>query len=248
MDSGLIQVLVIAFFIIISIMDGAARKKRQEAQRRSAELGLPGAGPGPSDGDETSEGLVPAELWEEIAALARGGPPPGTKQLPPTRVPGSHEAPNRTSQEAERPSRPELPPSRSPGVTWSPDGNPPVLTTEAPAPVSEHRPVPPPRSAPTRPVTVVKAESRTAVELAAHPIPSRSQMGYLDLLEQAEQAKATAEAAAEAARARSQPTPSTDPLAGLRRGGKAGLRQAIILAEILGPPASTRGSDHEPPG
>lgn len=247
MDSGLIQFLVIAFFIIISVMDGAARKKRQEAQRRGAELGVPGDGPGSSEGEEVPEGAVPAELWEEIGALARGGPPPGTKRLPSTREPGQQEPSAAAPQVADRSPRPEPSTSARFGATWSPDGNPPVVMTEAPAPVSEQRAVRPPRSAPTRPVAVVRAEGRTAVEVAAHPVPERSEEGYLDRLERAERAEETAEAAAKAARARSRPPPSRDPLVSLRRGGRASLRQAVILSEVLGPPVSTRRSGHQPP-
>ena len=108
MDDGLIQILVIAFIIIISMMDGAARKKRKEAQRRG-EVGrgegiADAAGERPSMKTERtsegrmsegrmSEGMVPDELWEEIAALARGGPSPASRSLPPARVPGGERAP-----------------------------------------------------------------------------------------------------------------------------------------------------------
>ena len=61
MDEGLIQVLVVAAFIIISIMDGAARKRRKAAQR----LGQLSTFDGPPEGadelgqaDESSEGSV----------------------------------------------------------------------------------------------------------------------------------------------------------------------------------------------
>jgi len=78
MDQGLIQFLVIAVFVIISMMDGAARKRRKQAQ----DQGLP---PDPNrlseaaddldQAAESSEGIVPEDLWKEIAALTRGEEP-----------------------------------------------------------------------------------------------------------------------------------------------------------------------------
>jgi hypothetical protein len=81
MDSGLIQFLVIAAFVIISMMDGAARKRRKQAQSLG-QLPTPDGVPDTADdlrqADESlgeSEGMVPQDLWKEIAALARGEVP-----------------------------------------------------------------------------------------------------------------------------------------------------------------------------
>ena len=91
MDDGLFQILIIAFFILISMMDATARKKRKKAGRErragrsptTAEAETPG-----SAGKEASaEGMVPDQLWEEIATLAGGGSPPTTTRLPPARAP-----------------------------------------------------------------------------------------------------------------------------------------------------------------
>lgn len=78
MDDGLIQFLVVAFFIIVSMMDGAARKRRKQAQ----DLGrLPTPDEFSEVADdldeavESSEEVVPTDLWQEIAALARGEVP-----------------------------------------------------------------------------------------------------------------------------------------------------------------------------
>jgi hypothetical protein len=95
MDDGLIQFLVIAVFVIISIMDGAARKRRKEAQRL-------GRLPNPDNPDEpseraedlgrasdSSEAVVPEDLWKEIAALARGEMPVAQREQPAIRGPSS---------------------------------------------------------------------------------------------------------------------------------------------------------------
>ena len=82
MDDGLIQFIVIALFVIITLMEGVSRKKRQ--RRSEFELwevpeDLSGGG---GTQAETSESLVPDEVWEEIAALARSEP-----ERPPDRIP-----------------------------------------------------------------------------------------------------------------------------------------------------------------
>ena len=85
MDDGLIQFLVIAVFVIISVMDGAARKRRKEAQRlghlpnldepseRAEDLG---------QASDSSEVMVPEDLWEEITTLARGEMPAAQREQP----------------------------------------------------------------------------------------------------------------------------------------------------------------------
>ncbi len=80
MDEGLIQVLVVAAFIIISIIDGAARKRRKEAQRLGrvpTPDGFPEAADDLGQADESSGGsggMVLEEVWEEIAALTSERP------------------------------------------------------------------------------------------------------------------------------------------------------------------------------
>ena len=75
MDDGLIQFLVIAFFIVISMMDGAARKRRKAAQRLGSlpdPNRLPGTDDDLGEAAESSEPVSAKDVWEEIAALARG--------------------------------------------------------------------------------------------------------------------------------------------------------------------------------
>ena len=78
MDDGLIQFLVVAFFIIVSMMDAAARKRRKQAQsvgRPQAPDEFSEAADDLDQAVESSEEVVPTDLWQEIAALARGEVP-----------------------------------------------------------------------------------------------------------------------------------------------------------------------------
>ena len=78
MDDGLIQFLVVAVVIIVSMMDGAARKRRKQAQSLGTLLEPNRLSEVADDLDQTaesSEGMVPEDLWQEIAALARGEAP-----------------------------------------------------------------------------------------------------------------------------------------------------------------------------
>jgi len=91
MGDGFIQLLVIGFFIIISMMDGAARKKKRLEAQRLDQIpepdGPPGADDGEGLGEDSSEGMVPGDLWGEIAAMARGEHPAQRTEEPP--LPGT---------------------------------------------------------------------------------------------------------------------------------------------------------------
>jgi hypothetical protein len=81
MDDGLIQFLVIGAFIVLSVIDAAARKKKGRG-RPSTDVGEWEAPedfgePGP-DGFQRPVPVVPGEVWEEIAQLARGEQPQPT--------------------------------------------------------------------------------------------------------------------------------------------------------------------------
>ena len=231
MDDGLIQILVIAFFIIISMMDGAARKKRKEAQRR----GRVATSEGGTDRDEwrsteddaTSEGMVPDELWEEIAALAKGAPPESTRRLPPTRVPGA----DRTPYGAEEPEEISLRPEhqhveRHDHVEWAPE--------EVPAY---------PVAAEADPYGLAPTEGTDV----AGPAPSRSAPSRRDRPASRDVTRPEKVAAADPYSMRASGSGGAVRMA-LRRGGRDGIRQAVILAEVLGSPAALRKADHEPPG
>ena len=231
MGEGLIQLLVIGFFVVISMMDGVARKKRQAQQREA------GARIDPHDessdyGDlfsttsETSlettpevtpEGVVPAELWEEIAGLARGGPSPSARQLPPTSAPeeGLEEESwlDPAHQHVESHDH----------VEWEPSDR----STYQPVPSYDDK---------TSSTSINIPASRSPVETSTRAV-TECVATFPVLL------------------------PSDEPVAAIRStnrgtsvrrsllyGGQASIRRAMILSEVLGPPAALRDLDHEPPG
>ena len=212
MDDGLIQFLVIAVFVIISLMDGAARKRRKEAQR----LGhVPEADRIPEAEDDlgevaqSSEGMVPEDLWQEIAALARGEIPAEYQESPEARDPSSTR--DSSPEEAE----------------W--------LDASAP----------------------METRSRDLQSGYAHPDQAATHKEHAEVASTARElpAERPHEPVLHA------PEPSTDPtealprrardsrslLAGVRRGAKRSLRDAIVIAEVLNPPVVLRDSDREPP-
>ena len=87
MGEGLIQFLVVAAFVIISMMDAAARRRRKEAQGKgnlpTAE-GFPEAADDLDEVSESSEGLALQDVWQEVAALARGEVPASQREEPET--------------------------------------------------------------------------------------------------------------------------------------------------------------------
>ena len=87
MDDGLIQMLVVGLFIVISMMEGATRKKRRQGQvtehPTEAEVDFLRSLTGQEPGEpEEAEGLVPDEIWAEIAELAGGGRAPTPDPVP----------------------------------------------------------------------------------------------------------------------------------------------------------------------
>ena len=87
MDSGLIQMLVVGLFIVITMMEGATRKKRQQAQALQrpdeTEVDFLRSLTGDEQGEsEATEGLVPHDIWAEIAELAQGGTRPTPEPMP----------------------------------------------------------------------------------------------------------------------------------------------------------------------
>jgi len=223
MDDGFLQFLFLVVVAILWIAEAAAssrrRKKQQEEQRRAEDAGeveLPGgwelewedeepesappprrqtsekaesyqevgyrtsAGEGNrEDRPRTSEGMLPRDLWEEIAAIARG------------------EAPAR---------KPPSPPK-------------PLPTRTEPA----YTP-PPPREVPVhqRRADRVPAPGRriSATQHAADRRPSKA-----------------------APEVRDEPFVRAFGA----RGSRGGLRRAVILREILGPPRGFRSDEHLPP-
>jgi len=70
-DDGLVQVLVLVAWVVLSMVAGARKKQRQGEALRQDSAGEQLA-EGSEDSVETDESLVPGEVWEEIAALASG--------------------------------------------------------------------------------------------------------------------------------------------------------------------------------
>lgn len=141
MGDGYVQFLVIAFFVIITLMDGAKRRKRQDA-RQSGQVPRP-TGLSRTDDEEqlgegSSEEMVPGELWKEMVTLAQGGVPTGRTEPPPPHAESS--GPTRTEFDrlSTTPEH-ELEPD-SPMSTLFSNGNPPVEIQPIP-PVEAHPPL-----------------------------------------------------------------------------------------------------------
>ncbi len=229
MDSGLIQILVIAFFVIISLMDGAARKKRQENERRAKmERSGGGAGAGelfPSEPEPTSEGMVPDDLWDEIAALARGEPTPSMRRLPHGQSPEieSPSAPPSASEAEETWLAPEHQHvEEHDHVEWEPDDQPAYELATRDRGIGGASPT---LSVPRLPTTgtartlSVPAEALPGVAPEVEPGPAPRPEGK-----------------------------GTSVRRALMHGGRSSIRQAVILSEVLGRPLALRDSDYEPPG
>ena len=235
MDDGLFQILIIAFFILISMMDATARKKRKKAGRErragrsptTAEAETPG-----SAGKEASaEGMVPDQLWEEIATLAGGGSPPTTTRLPPARAPRGERPSTRWEASTSEHARTRVP---------------------ARTPESEQATFDPERW---------RGETHDQMEwqpedLRAPPRPSSVDEPRPERFIRVPDS-VTDSAGGNEVRPGVEGKPLTPPGAGsMRQGvrrtlagaGQGRMRQAVVWAEILGRPVTLRDSEHEPPG
>ncbi len=220
MDNGLIQLLVVAVFVIISMMDGAARRRRKQAQR----LGLLPQPDESFDADEadeadeagdadddprraiaSSEGLVPADLWEEIAALARGETP------------------------VEQPAPPQAP--ASVGVAMEAyAGQDDLAPTEAPSGDLQGGYLHPDQAATHQELSHVARSARAIPEEQPHEFAPH---------------RAGPPSGQKKAPRRARRPGSL--LEGVRQGAKESLRDAIVLAEVLSPPIALRDSERRPP-
>lgn len=216
------QLIFIGIILLFSVLEGLARKKReggagddvtlppavpQARVRRAPEQRLPSYDHDPTFDDAadagsmgSTEGLIPADVWEEIQALARGGP---VAPVAPRAV--------------------AVPPAAAP--------------PPAPTPVQAgFRPMPPPEvdaPARSRPMPLPEVDVPQGPEHAVHLThakygkPVRERLTAFD---------------DHSRRARS---PMTDGLRSVLRGGGAGLRQAVLLHEILGPPVALKDEPSE---
>lgn len=214
MDSGLIQMLVVGLFIVISMMEGATRKKRQQAQALQrpdeTEVDFPRSLTGDEQGEsEATEGLVPHDIWAEIAELARGGTAPTAEPAP------------------------------DPEPRLRVDAGPTRVALPLPVSVPEGREV---RESvamtPYEPASLVRTDSReeeseeeseeeteAAASATFHALHSS---GLADLEKDTHYARASGGRSAMLR------------LFGERGGRADELRRAVILSEILGPPVSMR--------
>ena len=242
-------------------MDGAARKRRKEARLRGP-IPAPDRLPEAEDdvvqvaesSAESSEGIVPKDLWEEIAALARGeipergvgsvrGPatrdPSSTRDPSPIRDPGATRDPS-SEMEGWTPPRQDVPSARVPGTERGERVPPstgrserldaPTLSRPRPADLQGGYSHPDQAATHTEHAQVASPDRQLSAErpheYVLHPPESSSEP-------------------------RKQPRRAEKPrslLAGVRRGAKRSLRDAIVLTEVLNPPVVLRDSDRQPPG
>jgi len=250
-DGGLIRFLVIAFFIIVSVMAVAARKRRKQAQ----ETGLPpepnrlsGAADDPDQAAESSEGpegIGPADLWEEITALARGEVPASQREQPATRGLSSTDDPD-SGLEAWTAPQQDVPQMRtrltegggrveqSTGSYAQPDALSPTETRSAdlqagylhPDQAASHE--------------EHAHEKHAEIAVTAQPLPAEQPHEFVPHPRE-EPSKPQKKLGGGR-----QPGSPGSLLAGVRRGSKSSLQEAIILAEVLSPPLVLRESGWKP--
>ena len=255
MNEGLIQFLVVAFFIIISMMDGAARKRRKQAQSqgRLPELNaLSDAADDLDEATESSEGMVPEDLWQEIAALApEEEPEPGLGSLPGPASSDSSSTDDLSStgdleskMEAWTSPQQDVPQMRTSGTEGGgraggsirsfdrPDA--PSLTTTPPADLQGgylH-----PDQAATHEEHAHEKHAEVAVTAPTLPAERPHEFVPHPPEERRNPPKEP----------RSAQKKPQSLLSGLRRGAKSSLREAIVLAQVLSPPLTLRDSGWKP--
>jgi hypothetical protein len=242
------DIFFILVFVAIAVIQGIGQKRRQEAKKRQqGQTGAPprppprpgaeaGAGPGSEPiraersgsarKPESSEGLIPSEVWEEILGLARGGP------LPPKRPPAS--------PKSEAP--PEEVTGRGLAEVPQPRAGRPDATRTAPTPrpreISDRDRSERPRGIPERDRTprprspeMIRSPAEIRPVRAQESRPSRAPVPAAIASGEVGTAGEVGESAAPQGEGRS-------PLFG--DGSVEELRKAIILKEVLGPPLSLR--------
>lgn len=99
MDGG--ALLYVLIFVVLAVVQGLGQKRREAERKSQTKPGggapAPGSAPGEprplprarrSPTPDSSEGLIPSEVWEEILGLARGKPsPPTPVDAPPEPAP-----------------------------------------------------------------------------------------------------------------------------------------------------------------
>lgn len=254
MNEGLIQFLVIAFFVVISMMDAAARKRRKQAQslaRPPAPDGFDGVGEEAEDLDqeaEPPEGVAPEDIWKDIAALARGEAPGGVvgslRVLATPDDPSSAPDPDSQMEGWIAPQQ-EMRQMSTPATEGGPRVRGSVGSYNRPDDPSLLRS----RSADlqggyTHPDQAASheehAHEKHAEVLASAPtFPAERPHEFVP-----HPAEPPSEPQGELSRAQK----PRSLLSGVRDGTRNSLREAIILAEVLNLPVVLRDSDRQPPG
>ncbi len=261
MGDGFIQLLVVAFFIIISMMDGAARKRRKQAQSlgRPSEPSEPGVAGDLSEiksaydpfgaaddldqaaeSSEESKGMVPVDLWEEIAAMARGEVAErgvGSRSGPATRDPISTDD---ADPEMEAWTAPEQDVSqvRVAGTEGGERGQQSPGRFErldAPAPTTRPADL---QGGYLHPDQAVTHKEHAQVASSARPLPLEDQPHEFVLHPPEQPSKPQKEL-------RRVQKPG-GLLSEVRLGARRSLRDAIIVAEVLSPPVTLRDSGWKP--
>ena len=252
MDNGLIQILVVAFFIIISMMDGAARKRRKEAQRLAhtpEPNRLPGADDDLGEAAEASEPVVLKDVWEEITALARGEVPRrGVDSLsgPTTRDPDStHDDPD-SELEAWTAPQQDVPLMRTPAAEGG-------ARVERSAASYDEPDVPSLTETRSADLQGGYLHPDQAASHEKHAHEKHVQVASLPSLSRPVPEELPHEFVPHPAEPPSKPQQALRParqpgslLAGVRSGAKSSLQEAIVLAEVLSPPVTLRPSGWKP--
>ena len=228
MDEGLIQFLVIAVIVIISMMDGAARKRRKEAQRLGrlpTPDGLPEVADDLSQVAESSEGMVPEDLWEEIAALARGEVPGRTHDADPEME--TWTAPQQDVSQARIAGRAGGERGRQSPERYERLDTP-ALTRTRPADL---------QGGYLHPDQAVTHKEHAQVASPTRPLPEELPHEFVP--HAPEQPSKPQKELRRTQKPRSL-------LSGVSLGARRSLRDAIIVAEVLSPPVSLRDSDWKP--
>ena len=249
-DFGLIQFLVIAFFVVASLMDGAARKRRKQMQGQEdrPELNrLPGTEDDLDEAAESPEPVALKDVWEEIATLARGEVP--GREADPVPGPATVDAdsirePDSTSgMEAWTAPQLEIPQIRTPAAedggrversigSYDGPGVPSLTKTRSADLQSGY-------SHPDQVASHEKHahEKHTEVAVPSRPLPAERPHEFV--LHSPELP----------GKQQKEPRPAQkrrDLLSGVMGGSKASLREAIVLAEVLSPPVTLRDSGWKP--
>ena len=254
MDDGLIQFLIIAVFIIVSMMDAAARKRRKQAQslgtlpepNRLSEMA--------DDVDQTaesSEGMVPEDLWQEISALARGEGPglgvdahsgPATRDADSTSDLDFARDPDSELEVWTAPQQ-EIPQMRAPAAEGGGRAGRSAESYDRPfSPSLTKTPTADLQSGYLHPDQAASHEKHAhekhaQVASPARPLPEELPHEFVP-----HRPERPSKPQKELRRAQK----PRDLLSGVRLGAKESLREAIILAEVLSPPVTLRDSGWKP--